>query len=73
MVFPIRWQVDQDIVGGPCAGTSTVGNVHDVTASPARIERAGRTRSLAADKEQDTDLLVLRFRTRALPKDPGCR
>ena len=44
-----------DAIGRPYALILTPGNVSDVTAAPALIERAGRTRYLLGDKGYDAN------------------
>jgi len=46
-----------DVIGRPYALMLTAGNVSDVKAAPALLERAGRMRYLRADKGYDADRL----------------
>lgn len=46
-----------DVIGRPYALMLTAGNVSDVKAAPALLERAGRMRYLLADKGYDADRL----------------
>ena len=46
-----------DVIGRPYALMLTPGNVADVKAAPALLERAGRMRYLLADKGYDADAL----------------
>jgi len=63
-----------DVVGRPYALMLTAGNVSDVKAAPALLERAGRMRYLLADKGYDADRLRRSIRdVGALPVIPGRR
>jgi len=63
-----------DLVGRPYALMLTAGNVSDVKAAPALLERAGRMRYLLADKGYDADRLRRSIRdVGALPVIPGRR
>ena len=63
-----------DVVGRPCALMLTAGNVSDVKAAPALLERAGRMRYLLADKGYNADRLRRSIRdVGALPVIPGRR
>ena len=54
-----------DVIGRPYALMLTPGNVSDVKAAPALLERAGRMRYLLGDKGYDAD------RLRRLARDAG--
>jgi transposase len=61
-------------MGRPYALMLTAGNVSDVKAAPALLERAGRMRYLLADKGYDADRLRRSLReTGAVPVIPGRR
>jgi transposase len=63
-----------DVVGRPYALMLTAGNVSDVKAAPALLERAGRMRYLLADKGYNADRLRRSIRdVGALPVIPGRR
>ena len=63
-----------DVVGRPYALMLTAGNVSDVKAAPALLERAGRMRYLLADKGYNADRLRRSIRdVSALPVIPGRR
>jgi Transposase DDE domain len=61
-----------DIIGRPYALMLTAGNVSDIKAAPALLERAGRMRYLLADKGYDADRLRRSLREAgAVPIIPG--
>ena len=63
-----------DVIGRPYALMLTAGNVSDVKAAPALLERAGRMRYLLADKGYDADRLRRSLRDAgAVPVIPGRR
>ncbi|APH52554.1 Transposase [Granulibacter bethesdensis] len=63
-----------DVIGRPYALMLTAGNVSDVKAAPALLERAGRMRYLLADKGYDADRLRRSLRdVGAIPVIPGRR
>lgn len=63
-----------DVIGRPYAFLLTAGNVSDVKAAPALLERAGRMRYLLADKGYDADRLRRSLRDAgAVPVIPGRR
>jgi len=63
-----------DVIGRPYALILTPGNVSDVNAAPALLERAGRMRYLLGDKGYDADRLRRLFRdVGAVPVTPGRR
>ena len=63
-----------DVIGRPYALMLTAGNVSDVTAAPALLERAGRMRYLLGDKGYDADRLRRSLRDAgAVPVIPGRR
>lgn len=63
-----------DVIGRPYALMLTAGNVSDVKAAPALLERAGRMRYLLADKGYDADRLRHSLRKAgAVPVIPGRR
>ena len=63
-----------DVIGRPYALMLTAGNVSDVKAEPALLERAGRTRYLLADKGYDAYWLRRWLRDAgAVPVIPGGR
>lgn len=63
-----------DVIGRPYALTLTAGDVSDVKAAPALLERAGRMRYLLADKDYDADRLRRSLRDAgAVPIIPGRR
>jgi transposase len=63
-----------DVLGRPYALMLTAGNVSDVKAAPALLERAGRMRYLLADKGYNADRLRRSIRdVGALPVIPGRR
>ena len=63
-----------DAIGRPCALMLTPGNVSDIKAAPALIERAGRMRYLLGDKGYDADRLRRSLREAgATPVIPGRR
>jgi transposase len=61
-----------DVIGRPYTLTLTAGNVSDIKAAPALLERAGRMRYLLADKGYDPDPLRRSVREAgAAPVIPG--
>jgi len=63
-----------DVIGRPYALMLTAGNVSDMKAAPALLERAGRMRYLLADKGYDADRLRRSLREAgAVPVIPGRR
>ena len=63
-----------DVIGRPFALVLTPGNISDVTAAPALLERAGRIRYLLGDKGYDSDQLRRSLREAgATPVIPGRR
>ena len=63
-----------DVVGRPYAITLTPGNVADVSAAPALLERAAGARYILADKGYDADALRRTIRgVGAVPVIPGRR
>jgi transposase len=63
-----------DVIGRPYALMLTAGNVSDVKAASALLERAGRMRYLLADKGYDADRLRRSLRDAgAVPVIPGRR
>lgn len=63
-----------DVIGRPYALILTPGNVSDIKAAPALLERAGRMRYLLADKGYDADRLRRSLRDAgAVPVIPGRR
>ena len=63
-----------DVVGRPYALMLTAGNVSDIKAAPALLQRAGRMRYLLADKGYDGDQLRRSLRDAgAVPVIPGRR
>ena len=63
-----------DVIGRPYALMLTAGNVSDVKAAPALLERADRMRYLLADKGYDADRLRRSLRDAgAVPVIPGRR
>ena len=63
-----------DVVGRPYALTLTPGNVADVSAAPALLERAAGARHIVADKGYDADALRRTIRdVGAVPVIPGRR
>jgi transposase len=63
-----------DVIGRPYALMLTAGNVSDVKAAPALLERAGRMRYLVGDKGYDADRLRRMAREAgAIPVIPGRR
>ena len=63
-----------DVVGRPYAITLTPGNVADVSAAPALLERAVGARHILADKGYDADALRRAIRgSGAVPVIPGRR
>ncbi len=63
-----------DVIGRPYALMLTAGNVSDVKAAPALLERAGRMRYLLGDKGYDGDQLRrLARQVGAVPVIPGRR
>lgn len=63
-----------DVIGRPYALMLTAGNVSDVKAAPALLERAGRMRYLLADKGYDADRLRRSLHDAgAVPVTPGRR
>ncbi len=63
-----------DILGRPYALMLTGGNVSDIKAAPALLERAGRMRYLLGDKGYDADRLRRSLRENgAVPVIPGRR
>lgn len=63
-----------DVIGRPYALMLTPGNVSDIKAAPALLQRAGRMRYLLADKSYDADQLRRSLRDAgAVPVIPGRR
>ena len=63
-----------DVIGRPYALMLTPGNVSDIKAAPALLERAGRMRYLLGDKGYDADRLRRSLReSGAVPVIPGRR
>jgi transposase len=63
-----------DVIGRPYALILTAGNVSDIKAAPALLQRAGRMRYVLADKGYDADQLRRSLRdTGAVPVIPGRR
>ncbi len=63
-----------DVIGRPLGVDATAGNVSDVKAAPALLERAGRMRYLLADKGYDANRLRHSLRDAgAVPVIPGRR
>ncbi|MFL0588314.1 IS5 family transposase [Sphingomonas olei] len=63
-----------DVIGRPYALMLTAGNVSDIKAAPALLQRAGRMRYLLADKGYDADQLRRSLRDAgAVPVIPGRR
>lgn len=63
-----------DVIGRPYALMLTAGNVSDIRAAPALLERVGRMRYLLADKGYDADRLRRSLRDAgAVPVIPGRR
>lgn len=63
-----------DVLGRPYALMLTAGNVSDVKAAPALLERAGRMRYLLGDKGYDTNSLRKALREKGTsPVIPGRR
>ncbi len=63
-----------DVVGRACALMLTPGNVSDIKAAPALLERIGRMRYLFSDNGYDADSLRRSLReTDAIPAIPGRR
>ncbi len=61
-----------DVVGRSCALMLTPGNVSDIKAAPALLERAGRMPYLLGDKGYDADSLRRSLREAgAIPAIPG--
>jgi len=61
-----------DVIGRPYALMLTAGNVSDIKAAPALLQRAGRMRYLLADKGYDADQLRRSLRDAgAVPVIPG--